>query len=164
MALTLVAHPAVLAQTESASAPDRPMAASMAPAAPMPPAAMPPGARDDKLYQALGGRDGIRAVMHDFVASLAADPRIGHFFAKTDLGHLEEMLTLQVCAVSGGDCTYTGAPMKAAHDAMDIRAADFNALVEVLQTTLTRHDVAFSVQNQLLARLAPLHRDIVNTH
>jgi hemoglobin len=53
--------------------------------------------------------------------------------------------------------------MKRAHSGMDITKSDFNALVEVLQLTMDAQDIPFRVQNQLLALLAPMHRDIVNT-
>jgi hemoglobin len=35
-------------------------------------------------------------------------------------------------------------------------------LVEVLQQAMDAQGIAFGVQNRLLARLAPMHRDIVN--
>jgi hemoglobin len=47
---------------------------------------------------------------------------------------------------------------------MDISKGDFNALVEVLQASMDAQGVPFATQNQLLARLAPMHREIVNVH
>jgi hemoglobin len=119
---------------------------------------------DDALFRALGGQAGIDAIVDDFVPRLAADPRTGEFFRKADQAHLKAMLSQQFCAVSGGACVYTGLPMKKAHTDMDIAKADFNALVEVLQASMAAQDVAFATQNRLLARLAPMHRDIVNVH
>ena len=54
--------------------------------------------------------------------------------------------------------------MKTAHRDIDVARGDFNALVEVLQASMDAQGVPFSTQNQLLARLAPMHRDIVNVH
>ena len=51
--------------------------------------------------------------------------------------------------------------MKAAHADLQIRRADFNALVEVLQQSLDARAIPFTVQNRLLALLAPMHRDII---
>ncbi len=119
---------------------------------------------DDALYRALGGQAGLVALMDDFVPRLVADPKIGHFFAKTDLANFKDMLVQQVCVVSGGGCTYRGANMKLAHEEHDIRMADFNRLVEDLQVSMEARGIPFATQNQLLARLAPMHRDIVNTH
>ena len=74
------------------------------------------------------------------------------------------MLGQQFCVVSGGGCVYTGLPMKLAHQDIDVSKGDFNALVEVLQASMDAQGVPFATQNQLLARLAPMHRDIVNVH
>jgi hemoglobin len=44
---------------------------------------------------------------------------------------------------------------------MEITKTDFNALVEVLQKSMDAQGVDFSSQNQLLAKLAPMHRDVI---
>jgi hemoglobin len=119
---------------------------------------------DDALFRDLGGRPGIDAIVGDFVPRLVADPRTGEFFKKTNQAHLEDMLALQFCVVSGGGCVYTGLPMDKAHHDMDISKGDFNALVEVLQASMDARHVPFATQNRLLARLAPMHREIVNVH
>ena len=121
-------------------------------------------AADDALFRALGERPGIDRIVDDFVPRLVADPRMSEFFKKTDQAHLKQMLAEQFCVVAGGPCTYTGLPMKTAHRDMDISKGDFNALVEVLQASMDAQHVPFATQNQLLARLAPMHRDIVNVH
>jgi hemoglobin len=53
--------------------------------------------------------------------------------------------------------------MKAAHGDTEVTRAHFNALVEVLQQTMAARGIAFQRQNQMLALLAPMHRDIVVT-
>lgn len=123
--------------------------------------ALPARAADDALFRALGGKAAIRTVMHDFVPRLKADARIGHFFKDTKAQHLADQLTDQVCQVSGGPCVYDGPTMKESHAELEITRADFNRLVEILQETMTTHGIAFPTQNALLARLAPMHRDIV---
>ena len=131
-------------------------------AAPAASAAIAPA--DDSLFRALGAQPGIERIVDDFVPRLVADPRTGEFFRKADRAHLKQMLSQQFCVVSGGPCVYTGLPMKLAHQDMDISKGDFNALVEVLQASMDAQRVPFATQNQLLARLAPMHRDIVNVH
>ena len=133
------------------------------PAAPAAQAGLPVPA-DDALFRALGGQAGIDAIVADFVPRLVADPRMSEFFKKANQAHLAQMLAQQFCGVSGGGCTYTGLPMQTAHKDMDIAKGDFNALVEVLQASLDARHVPFSTQNQLLARLAPMHREIVSVH
>ena len=82
-------------------------------------------------------------------------------FKDTNAKNLKKMLMQQFCKVSGGPCVYEGADMKSAHANMDITKTDFNALVEVLQQSMDANGIAFTTQNQLLARLAPMHRDVI---
>ena len=117
---------------------------------------------DDTLYRALGAREGIGTLMVDFVGRLRADKRIGALFKDTNPKYLAEQLRDQICLVAGGPCVYDGPTMKKAHEEMKIGKAEFNALVEVLQQAMDARGLPFGVQNQLLARLAPMHRDIVN--
>lgn len=118
-------------------------------------------AGQDALYRALGEQAGIARLMDDFVERLMKDPRIGHHFKATKPDHLKARLTEQICVATGGPCEYQGATMQAAHAEMDITKADFNALVEVLQAAMDAQAVPFARQRQLLARLAPMHRDTI---
>lgn len=125
-------------------------------------AASPANASDDSLYQAWGGKDGIRAVMDDFVPRLKADARIAAFFKDVNSKHLSSQLTEQLCQLAGGPCVYEGPDMKTAHAEMGVRRADFNALVEQLQASMAAKGIPFAAQNRMLALLAPMHRDIVS--
>jgi len=122
-----------------------------------------PAAVDDSLYQAFGGQPGLVRLMDDFMTRLLADARMRPFFQDADQAAVKKQLVLQFCEVSGGPCRRDGPTMKEAHDGMDITRGDFNALVEVLQDAMDAQGVPFRAQNRLLARLAPMHRDIVNT-
>lgn len=118
---------------------------------------------DDSLYRQLGGQPGLTKLMDDFMTRLLADKRMNPFFKDVDHQHVKAQLVAQFCEVSGGPCKLKGPDMKKAHEGMDITRRDFNALVEVLQDSMSAQGIAFSTQNKLLARLAPMHRDIVNT-
>lgn len=115
------------------------------------------------LYEQLGGKENIRALMDDFVARVKADPRIGDQFANTNAFRLATLLTDQVCEATGGPCKYTGQDMKAAHAGMTITKAHFNALVEVLIASMNDKGVPFDKQTTILALLAPMHRDVITT-
>jgi hemoglobin len=68
----------------------------------------PPAAAQKSLYDRLGGKPAITAVVHDFVGNVAADKKINARFAKTDIPKLEGLLVDQICAATGGPCTYGG--------------------------------------------------------
>ncbi len=115
----------------------------------------------DTVYLALGGQTGLTQLMDDFMIRLLADERTGPFFKPANHQRVKEQLVAQLCSVSGGPCVYKGADMKSSHQNLDITKAHFNALVEVLQASMSARGIAFSTQNQLLAQLAPMHRDII---
>ena len=118
---------------------------------------------NDALYQQLGGQRGLVTLMDDFMVRLLADPRMNPFFKDTDQKHIKEELVAQFCEVSGGPCRRNGPDMKKAHSGIDVTKANFNALVEVLQQSMDAQGVPFAAQNRLLAKLAPMHREIINT-
>ena len=117
---------------------------------------------DDTLYQALGARPGLVTLMDDFMARLLADPRTAPFFKDANQPHIKSQLVDQLCELSGGPCKLKGPDMKKVHAGVDIDKAAFHALVEVLQHSMDAQGIAFSTQNRLLAKLAPMHREIVN--
>ncbi len=118
-------------------------------------------ANSGSLYDQLGGKESIRTVMDDFVARVKEDPRIGDQFQNTDANRLASQLTDQVCEATGGPCKYVGLDMKAAHAGMTITKAHFNALVEVLVASMNAKGVPFDLQTDILALLAPMHRDVI---
>ena len=118
-------------------------------------------AKDDQLYKAFGEKAGLVALMDDFMTRLLADPRTGPHFKPANQQHVKEQLVEQLCALSGGPCVYKGADMKSSHANLEIKKSDFHALVEVLQLSMDARGIAFAKQNEMLALLAPMNRDII---
>ncbi len=116
------------------------------------------------LYQALGEKPGITKLMDQFVDRLRADPRIGTMFKEVKPAYLKQQLTDQICQLSGGPCVYDGETMKKSHADLKVEKMHFHALVEVLQDTMDAQGVAFTAQRDLLAILAPMHRDVITVH
>ena len=113
------------------------------------------------LYDRLGGKPAIQAVVDDFIGNVAADNRINSFFAKTNIPHLNMMLVNQICEATGGPCKYEGRSMKAAHTGMGLSDADFNALVDDLVKSLNKFKVPEREKKELLTALAAMKGDIV---
>ncbi|MEW6414803.1 MAG: group 1 truncated hemoglobin [Pseudomonadota bacterium] len=114
-----------------------------------------------KLYDRLGGKPAIQAVVDDFIGNVAADQRINGFFANTNIPRLNSMLVDQICEATGGPCKYTGRDMKTAHAGMGVTDAHFNALVENLVKSLDKFKVPEKEKSELLAALAAMKGDIV---
>lgn len=116
---------------------------------------------DDPLFHDLGGRDGIATIVDDATSNFLSDPRIKATFDNTNMDRFKTNLTDQLCVVAGGPCVYKGHTMSQAHKGLHLTNADFNALVEDLQSGMDKAGVPFATQNRLLARLAPMQRDVV---
>jgi hemoglobin len=120
--------------------------------------------RPPSLYQRLGGREGIRGVVDDFVANVVADDRIKGRFAGLSPAAVEKLktnLSDQICEASGGFCAYLGRDMKATHKGLNVSDAEWNATVEDLVKALDKRKVAAADQKELLGLLGPMKGDIV---
>lgn len=113
------------------------------------------------LYERLGGKPAIAAVVDQFVANVAADGRINSRFASTDIPKLKGHLVDQVCQATGGPCTYQGRDMKRTHLGMQISSADFGALVQDLVAALDTFHVPAGEKSELLGMLGSMKNDIV---
>jgi hemoglobin len=112
------------------------------------------------VFEQFGGEPGLVALMDELMVRLLADPRLRSYFQQADQAAVKKHLVEQVCAILGGGCAYTGRDMRRAHAGLGIDRADFNALVEDLQLAMQARRIPFRAQNRLLAKLAPMHREI----
>lgn len=113
------------------------------------------------LYDRLGGKPAITAVVDDFIANVAADRRINQRFDGANIPRLKGMLVDQICEATGGPCKYTGRSMPEAHRGMNITDAEFGALVEDLVTSLDKFRVPAPEKGELLSALGGLKGQIV---
>lgn len=118
--------------------------------------------REKSLYERLGGKEAIVAVIDDFVGNVVADDRINKRFANSNPVRLKSQMVDFVCQGTGGPCKYTGRDMKTGHTGMNITEAEFNALVEDLVKTLDKFKVPAKEKNDLLGLLGSMKGDIIN--
>lgn len=121
-----------------------------------------PASPDATLYQRLGGKPAIAAVVDDTIANAAADPRISQRFQSTDTARLKAALVEFLCDRAGGPCTYRGRNMADAHDGMNIRADEFDALVEDLVRALDKVKVPARERGEVLGMLARMKNAIID--
>lgn len=163
IALVLLALAAVACASSSPKPDAAPAAATTAPASTS--AARPPessgGAAKKSLFDRLGGKGAIEAVVDDFLGNVAGDTRIQARFALSDLKDLRNKLVDQICQATGGPCKYTGGDMKSVHHGMRIKGAEFDALVEDLGKSLDKFKVPAQEKGELIGALAPMKADIV---
>jgi hemoglobin len=116
---------------------------------------------DKSLYDRLGGKDAITAVVDDFVNTAATDDKIKDRFKNTEPKEFKAKLVDQICEASGGPCKYTGKDMKTAHTGMKITEEEFDALVGDLVKSLDKFKVPQREKDELLGKLGGMKGDIV---
>jgi hemoglobin len=121
-------------------------------------------AQEKSLYDRLGGKDAIKAVVDEFVNIVAADSRINKKFARSNIDRLKFELVEQICEGTGGPCKYKGRDMKTAHKNMGVTTGEFNALVENLVKALDKFNVGEKEKNELLGILGPMKDQIVEVN
>jgi len=124
--------------------------------------AKPPAkAAPDALYHTLGEQEGIGRLVDAALKRIHGDLRISIFFEKTDLPDLRRLFIEQICAASGGPCTYSGRSMEEAHSGMNLTDADFSAFVEDLITAMNDVKIDAATQKTILGVFGPMKPQIV---
>lgn len=113
------------------------------------------------LYERLGGRPAITAVVDEYIERIVADPRIKYRFLDANPVNAKRLATEFVCKATGGPVAYTGRDLAIAHAGMDLVDDEFGALVEDLVGALDKFHVPEREKNDLLGALGPLKPTIV---
>jgi len=124
------------------------------------------------LYDRLGGKDAITAVVGEFLSNVISDARINTYFKNTNAENLKTKLVSQICEATGGPCKYQGMDMKLAHTPANLKRAssgvhdkigetEFNALVEDLTKALDKFNVPAAEKTELITALGGMKADIL---
>jgi len=117
--------------------------------------------KDDSLYHALGGKDGISRFVDVFIFEIGETEQVLHYFEDTNIQRFREKQIEHVCILSGGPCEYTGDEMIPVHEGMNITESDFNAIANAMIRALDSVNVSLSARNQLLAIMASMRHEVL---
>lgn len=118
-------------------------------------------AADKTLYERLGGKAALQAVVGELWNNVAADARINGRFKHTKPEAFGGQLVDFLCQASGGPCQYQGKDMKSAHTGMKLTDAEFNALAEDTTKALNKFKVPAKEQSEVIGMLASLKGDVI---
>lgn len=113
------------------------------------------------LYDRLGGKEALNAVVAELWSVVAADARINSHFANTKPEIFAGQLVDFLCQASGGPCQYKGKDMLAAHTGMQLSEADFNALAEDTVVVLDKFKVPAQEKGEVMGMLGSLKGAVV---
>ena len=134
---------------------------ALAAALALPGCTAPVAAPAPSLYERVGGREAIAAVIDDAIVNLAADERINRRFGNASIPRLRRNLVDLLCVRTGGPCAYGGESMADAHDGMQIRAGEFDALLEDIARSLEKYRVPAREQGEVLAILRQMKSAVI---
>jgi len=113
------------------------------------------------LYERLGEREGIRAVVDDFYDRLRADDLLGPFFEDADMELLRRTQTDFLCEAAGGPETYDATPVREAHLHLPFTSEHIQRAVELLEDSLDEFDVPEEDANAVVGAVAAYEEDLL---
>jgi hemoglobin len=113
------------------------------------------------LYEQLGGRESIAAVVEEFYRRVLADDGLSPLFAQLDMTQQRRHLAAFLVAALGGPNEYRGRGLRQAHQGLGITPGQFGAVAGHLQATLAAFAVPESLIATVLGAVAGLQSDIV---
>ena len=114
------------------------------------------------LYQRLGGRAAITAVVQEFYKIVLADSRVNYFFNKVDMSDQTDKQIKYIMLVTGGPCEYKGRGMREAHKGLGIKEHTFMAVVENLIAALKHFTVPQELIDELVSILAKTKTSVLD--
>ena len=118
-------------------------------------------AREDSLYQKLGGKAAINAAVDAFYVKVLADDRVKHFFEDINMQKQHRKQKEFLSYALGGPLPWTGKDMRKAHDGMEIKEEHFNAIAENLVATLKDLKIKPELIDQVIAVVATTNDDVL---
>ena len=116
---------------------------------------------EQNLYNRLGGKKGIRAVVDDFYDRLLEDDELGPFFKSADMEKLRRTQTDFLCEAAGGPETYDAEPVREAHLHVPFTPAHIQRAVELLYESLDAFDVADEDAEAVVQAVAVYEEDLL---
>ncbi|MFI5587317.1 group 1 truncated hemoglobin [Amycolatopsis sp. NPDC051758] len=113
------------------------------------------------IYEAIGGREALVAVVDDFYERVLADADLAVFFRGTNLPRLKGLQVDFFTAALGGPEEYTGRSMKDVHRGRGITAHHFELVAKYLSDALLAAGVPAETTEAIIGAVGPLSADIV---
>ena len=114
------------------------------------------------LYDRLGGKEALAAVVQHLWGVVAQDTRINGYFAKTKPEAFAGQLVDFLCQGTGGPCVYKGQDMVKAHTGMQVTGAAFDALAEDIVITLDHFKVPEKEKGEVMSMLGGMKQAVIN--
>lgn len=120
-------------------------------------------ARENSLYQKLGGKAAIDAAVEAFYVKVLADKRVNHFFEDINMNKQRRKQKEFLSSAFGGPIPWTGKDMRKAHAHLTgLNETHFNAIAGHLKSTLEDLKVKKDLIDEVLAIAGSAKDDVLN--
>ena len=119
-------------------------------------------ARENSLYQKLGGKAAIDAAVEAFYVKVLADDRIKDFFENINMTKQRRKQKEFLSAAFGGPTPWAGKDLRKAHEGLELTEVHFNAVAENLQKALEELKIKKELIDQVMAIAASTHDEVLN--
>jgi hemoglobin len=116
---------------------------------------------DGTLYERLGEREGIRAVVDDFYDRMLDDEELGPFFDGADMERLRRTQTDFLCEAAGGPESYDAEPVREAHIHLSFTPAHIQRALELLEESLDAFDISGTDAERVVESIAAFEKDLL---
>lgn len=113
------------------------------------------------LYERLGATPGITRLAGDLVDQHLQNERIATRFAQSDLPRMKHLAATFFIGATGGPQAYQGKDMLAAHQGMNISAAEFMAVLDDALAAMDKNHVGAGEQAEVLFAFYSMRGQVV---
>ena len=118
--------------------------------------------RAASLYQQIGGAAALSAAVDLFYVKVLADERVSHFFEDVNMKTQHRTQKAFLATALGSPVPWTGKDLQGAHANLDLNEADFTAIAENLQASLTALKLDEALITRIMAIVASTKDSVLN--
>lgn len=93
------------------------------------------------MFERCGGFSSVRKIISAFYDKVLDSPRLSRHFSNVDMRVLVDHQTKFITFVMGGPASFGDAQIRRVHARLGITRAEFREMVDLLEETLTEHDL-----------------------
>lgn len=116
---------------------------------------------ETSLYEKLGGKEAISAVVDNFYDRMLQDETVKHFFDTIDMERQRRHQALFISYALGGPNQYSGESMAKVHKGMNLQPIHYDAVIKHLSDALRDFKISDADIQKVKEKLDTLKDDIL---
>lgn len=116
----------------------------------------------DNVFDRIGGKEAVAAVVNDFYDRMIMDDRVSHYFYDTDTDSLRNhQIQFFLNYVLGGTKDYKGSGLRTVHKGLNISSEHYEIAIKHFNAALRKYDVPIDIRIQIEAFLRTVKPHII---